>query len=149
MTQRLPFQELQHWEVGESTTLFPGLHYFTLDKYLIVLNDKQGGIKYHYLSLCYDTTWDWTTVSKTNTLSTRPIGVCVCVYIYIYMFDICSREWPEGSFFYSNYTGVGKSTTLFPGLHRFTLDPYLLVLSEEASSTIFWVFDMTWPEIEH
>ena len=25
---------------------------------------KQGGIKYHYLSLCYDSTRDWTPVSQ-------------------------------------------------------------------------------------
>ena len=26
---------------------------------------KQGGIKYHFLSLRYDSTWDWTLVSQT------------------------------------------------------------------------------------
>ena len=25
---------------------------------------KQGGIKYHFLSLWYDLTWDWTQVSQ-------------------------------------------------------------------------------------
>ena len=29
-----------------------------LDLYLIMLNVKQGGIKYHFLSLWYDSTWD-------------------------------------------------------------------------------------------
>ena len=29
---------------------FPGLLYFTLDPYLIMLSVKQGGIKYHFLS---------------------------------------------------------------------------------------------------
>ena len=38
---------------------FPGLLYFTLDPYLIMLSAKQGGIKYHFLSLWYDSTWDW------------------------------------------------------------------------------------------
>ena len=33
---------------------------FTLDTYLIMLSIKQGGIKYHFLSLWYDSTWDWT-----------------------------------------------------------------------------------------
>ena len=37
---------------------FPGLLYFTLDPYLIMLSVKQGGIKYHFLSLWYDVTWD-------------------------------------------------------------------------------------------
>ena len=37
---------------------FPGLLYFILDPYLIMLSVKQGGIKYHFLSLWYDSTWD-------------------------------------------------------------------------------------------
>ena len=40
--------------VGEGTTPFPGLLHFTLDPYLIMLSVKQGGIKYHFLSLWYD-----------------------------------------------------------------------------------------------
>ncbi len=36
----------------ESATPFPGLLHFTLDTYLILLSVKQGGIKYHFLSLC-------------------------------------------------------------------------------------------------
>ena len=43
---------------------FPGLLYFTLDTYLIILSVKQGGIKYHFLSLWYDSTWYWTQVSR-------------------------------------------------------------------------------------
>ena len=30
-----------------------------------MLSVKQGGIKYHFLSLWYDSTWDWTLVSQT------------------------------------------------------------------------------------
>ena len=30
-----------------------------------MLSVKQGGIKYHFLSLWYDSTGDWTPVSKT------------------------------------------------------------------------------------
>ena len=44
---------------------FPGLLHFTLNAYLIMLSVKQGGIKYHFLSLWYDSTWDWTPVSQT------------------------------------------------------------------------------------
>ena len=33
--------------------------------YLIMLSVKQGGIKYHFLSLLYDPTWDWTPISQT------------------------------------------------------------------------------------
>ena len=39
--------------------------HFTLDPYLIVLSAKQDSIKYHFLSLWYDLTWDWTPVSRT------------------------------------------------------------------------------------
>ena len=38
---------------------------FANDMYLILLSVKQGGIKYHFSSLWYDTTWDWTQVSRT------------------------------------------------------------------------------------
>ena len=37
--------------------------FFTLDPYLIILSVKKGGIKYHFLSFWYDSTWDWTPVS--------------------------------------------------------------------------------------
>ena len=30
-----------------------------------MLSIKQGRTKYHFLSLWYDTTWDWTVVSRT------------------------------------------------------------------------------------
>ena len=44
---------------------FPELLHFTLDPYLIMLSVKQGGNKYHFLSLWYDSTWDWTLVNRT------------------------------------------------------------------------------------
>ena len=34
--------------------------------YLIMLSVKQGGIKYQFLSFWYDSTWDWTPVSRTT-----------------------------------------------------------------------------------
>ena len=37
--------------------------HLALDSYLIMLSAKQGRIKYHFLSLWYDSTWDWTLVS--------------------------------------------------------------------------------------
>ena len=43
---------------------FPGLLHFILDLYLIMLSVKKGGIKYHFLSLWYNSTWDWTRVSQ-------------------------------------------------------------------------------------
>ena len=43
-----------------------------------------------------------------------------------------------------------EGSTLFSRLLHFTFDPYFLcwVLSKGASSTIFWVFGMTWHKIE-
>ena len=32
-----------------------------------MLSVKQGGIKYHFLSLWYDSTWDWTQVTNSTT----------------------------------------------------------------------------------
>ena len=58
------FDSLLHQGVGEGATPFPGLLHFTLDPYLIMLSVKQGGIKYHFLSLWYDSTWYWTQVSR-------------------------------------------------------------------------------------
>ena len=66
MTQKLPFEQLLHRGVGEGTTPFPGLLHFTLDPYIFMQSVKQGGIKYHFLSLWYDSTWDWTPVSRTT-----------------------------------------------------------------------------------
>ena len=37
---------------------------FTLDPYLKMLSVQQGGIKYRFLSLSYDTTRDWIPVSR-------------------------------------------------------------------------------------
>ena len=51
---------------GQGASPFPGLLHFTLDAFLIMLSVKQGAIKYHFLSLCYHSTWDWTPVSWTN-----------------------------------------------------------------------------------
>ena len=55
---------LLHRNIGEGVTPFPGLLQFTLDTDLIILSVKQGGIKYHFLSLWYDSTWDWTPVFR-------------------------------------------------------------------------------------
>ena len=47
-----------------------------LGTYLIMLSVKQGGIKYHFLSLWYDSTWDWTPVSQAigEHSTTKPMG---------------------------------------------------------------------------
>ena len=74
------FDSLLHQGVGEGATPFPGLLHFTLVPYLIMLSVKQGGIKYHFLSLWYDSTWDWNQVS-------RAIGEH-SLYIYIYNYHV-------------------------------------------------------------
>ena len=44
---------------------FPWIASLILNLYLIMLSVKQGGINHHFLSLWYDSTWDWTLVSRT------------------------------------------------------------------------------------
>ena len=41
-----------------------------------MLSVKQGSIKYHFLSLSYDSTWDWTQVPRllANTLLIKPMA---------------------------------------------------------------------------
>ena len=56
----IPFQYLLHRGVGEDATPFAWLLHFTLETYLIMLSVKQRGIKNHFLSLWYDSSWDWT-----------------------------------------------------------------------------------------
>ena len=55
---------------------------FTLGPYLITQSVKQGGIKYHFLSLWYDSTWDWIQVYW---WTLKPICQLAGIYIYIYM----------------------------------------------------------------
>ena len=59
----IPFQLLPLQGVGEGSTPFPGLLHFTLDPNVIMLSVKQSGIKYHFLSFFYGSTWDWTLYS--------------------------------------------------------------------------------------
>ena len=54
----LPLEWLPHQSGAEGATPFPGLLHIALDPYVIVLSVTQGGIKYHFLSLWYDSTWD-------------------------------------------------------------------------------------------
>ena len=48
-----------------------------------MLSVKQGGIKYHFLSLWYDATWDWTQVS-------RAIGEHYNPLIYLNLMKKCN-----------------------------------------------------------
>ena len=69
----------------EGATPIPGLPHFTLDTYLIMLSVKQGGIKYNFLSLWYDSTWDWTPVSPA-TLPTRSMDRLTIILKFILFF---------------------------------------------------------------
>ena len=62
---KAPFSIATTPNIGEGTAPFPGLLKFNLDLYLIMLSANQGSIKYNFLSLWYDLTWDWTLVSWT------------------------------------------------------------------------------------
>ena len=65
VTRRLRFPKLLHRGGRVGATPFSGLLHFTIYPHLIMLSVKQSGIKYHFLSLWYDSTWDWTPVSGT------------------------------------------------------------------------------------
>ena len=39
---------------------FPHIPPLGLDPYLIMLNGKKGGTKYHFINFLNDSTWDWT-----------------------------------------------------------------------------------------
>ena len=62
---KAPFSIATTLGCREGATAFPGLLDLTHDPLLIVLSAKQGGIMYHFLSLLYDSTWDWIPVSRT------------------------------------------------------------------------------------
>ena len=62
---KTPFSIATTPGVGEDANPFPGLTHFILDPYLIIMSVKQWAIKCHFLSLWYDSIWDWTQVSKT------------------------------------------------------------------------------------
>ena len=106
---KAPFSLATIRGVREDTTPFPGLLYFTLDTYLIMLNVKQGGIKHHFFeSLVWfnlglnpsllDHWWtlyplrQWTgyyiymyicECAHTNTIYVCE-SICICIYTYKY-----------------------------------------------------------------
>ena len=51
---KAPFSIAATQSVGNDAIPFPGLLHITFETYLIMLSVKQGGIKYHFLSLWYD-----------------------------------------------------------------------------------------------
>ena len=97
MTRRLPFHWQQHRDVGEGATSLPELIHFIFDPDRIMHSLKQGGIKYHFFTIWYDSTWDWTPVSRTigehthtHTLSLsislfHTLSLSLSIYIYIWV----------------------------------------------------------------
>ena len=63
---------------------FPGLLYFTLDPYLIMLSVKQGGIKYHFLSLWIEPR---SPGPLANTLTARPMSGIIYIYKSLYLLN--------------------------------------------------------------
>ena len=69
--------------------------------YLIMLSVKQSSIKYYFLSLWYDSTWDWTLVSQIigEHLLIRPPAMyykdrqIVSIYIYKYVRTFIRKFW--------------------------------------------------------
>ena len=61
-----------------------------------MLSVKQGGIKYHFLSLWYDSTWDWTPASRAigERSTTKPTGWSVGM-IDISYFRLSHPEYGE------------------------------------------------------
>ena len=84
---------------------------------LILLSVKQGGIKYHFLSLTRPGIEPRSPGRLANTLTARPMSGFICIYIY--------KNWrPEDSLF---NRGVEEGATPFPGLLHFALDTYLIM----------------------
>ena len=59
-----------------------------------MLSVKQGGIKYHFLSLWYDSTWDWTRVSwsigEHSNHYANVRAVCSLVLFNLYIGPLCA-----------------------------------------------------------
>ena len=54
-----------------------------------MLSVKQGGIKYHFLSLWYDLTWDWTQVSRTIGEHSNSHQICLTeIYSFLETLNI-------------------------------------------------------------
>ena len=84
---KVPFSVATTPRCWEGAIPFPRLLHFILDRYLIMLRVNQGDIKYHFLSLWYDSTWDWIPVSRTiGEHSTHEVNEPVNIYIYIYIY---------------------------------------------------------------
>ena len=64
VTRCLPFQYILYWGVRVGAIFTQEKLHFILDTYLIMLSIEQGIIKYHFFNLWYNTTWNWTLISR-------------------------------------------------------------------------------------
>ena len=100
---RLPFELLLHWGVRDGTTSFPGLLHFTFHPPLRILSVKQGGIKYYFLSLWYDSIGDWNTDSTGHRQTLEPLenGPIIVLFLVINCEQgknwVCSVSWHSKS----------------------------------------------------
>ena len=53
-----------------------------------MLNVKQGGIKYHFFSFWYDSTWDWTPNPFVTTLHSFPTQICISIFPFLFFFSL-------------------------------------------------------------
>ena len=63
---------------------FLGLLHFTLD---IMLSVKQGGIKYHFLRLWYDSTCNWTPVSRATGERSIHLTIWLNAWRYVHIYE--------------------------------------------------------------
>ena len=88
---------------------FPWLFLFTLDPYFIMLNVKQGGIKYHFLSRWYDSTWDWNEKERDRKDEVLQIFRTICgKLIWESVRETKFFEFEPFSFLFSFYRKVSK-----------------------------------------
>ena len=55
---KIPFSIAATPRFRERRYFFPWIASLTFDPYIVMLNVKQGGIKYYFFSLWYDSTWN-------------------------------------------------------------------------------------------
>ena len=99
-----------------------------------MLDVKQGDIQYDVLSLWYDSSWDWTPVSRTigehYSIGYWPGNTVSKLYVSKSNAGERSRVRPDGFFCHKlQHRGVGEGTSPFTGLLHFNLDTYLIMLS--------------------
>ena len=80
----------------------PWIASLTFVQYLIKLSVKQGGIKYHFLSLWYESTWDWTLLSWTiSKHSTHYANIIIILILTSFSNQLCFTAWVTASLLWS------------------------------------------------